>query len=77
MARMQQVEASVREDDRLARQAPPVHFGDQVLAVEHLRLLGMMMIDQVAKISSSVQEGDAELFDLEAAGDVPSSAASS
>ena len=67
---MEQVEAAVGEDHGLSREAAAVNLGEQMVPVEDLRVLGMMVVDQVAKDFLSIQERDPELFDLEAARDV-------
>ena len=71
MADVEQVEAAVGEDDRLARLAPAADLGGELLPVEDLRALGRWWSSRSRRISSRVSERDADLLDLQAAGDVP------
>ncbi len=77
MARMQQIEAAIREDDFTAGEAPPVNLGKQRAPVKDLGVFGMIVVDQVADDFLSFQERDPELLDLEPPAIFPSSAASS
>ena len=77
MAGVEQVEAAVGEDDRLAGLAAAVNLGEQVFPVEDLGFVGMMVVDQVAEDLLAVSSATPNFSTSSPPATLPSAAASS